>query len=120
MQVIEAQCSWSWRLTITSISTRSGRRPAVRSARSYAYTTRVQHGAGRPPPRPGCPHIEGGPARLTEARVPTRRRETKADREACTPWEEVVAVGRLQRMPSRRSLATKPRLMVAGLASGSG
>src|SRR5215471_18366942 len=27
MQVIEAQCSWSWRLTITSISTRCGRCP---------------------------------------------------------------------------------------------
>jgi hypothetical protein len=37
----------------------------------------VRRGAGRPPPRQGRAHIDGGAARLTEARVSIMQRKTK-------------------------------------------
>jgi hypothetical protein len=46
MQVIEAQCSWSWRLTITFISSRSGRWSTVSAMRVAAQIIPFGRGTG--------------------------------------------------------------------------
>ncbi len=52
MQVIEAQSFWSWRLTITCISTRVGCQPTVQAAHRSppsAAVDEIQQEVGLPP-----------------------------------------------------------------------
>jgi len=65
-------------------SGRSWRRSAAGSARRCAWTTRFSTASDGHLRDQVAAQIEGGAARLTEARVSIMRRETKAGQEACT------------------------------------
>jgi hypothetical protein len=71
MEVIEAQCAWSWRLTIASISSMTGRssadcgmKPEVRVVWSMMLLILGQSMSSR-----GLCRADGGPHRAQAARV---------------------------------------------------
>jgi hypothetical protein len=60
-----------WRNSLTSAD------PGVGQPTGLRVVHPVRHGAGRPPPQQGRAHIDGGAARLTEARVSIMQCKTK-------------------------------------------
>src|SRR6266568_1969387 len=67
MQVIEAQCYWSWRLTITSISSRSGRYGGIGSG--AAFCLGLDAGEGGADRRLPCGGDPSGPPLACDCEV---------------------------------------------------
>ena len=87
----------------------------------------VRHGAGRPPPRQGRAHIDGGAARLAEARVSIMERKTKrrldafaAERRRTAPIRPDHGVRELVSSGQRRAQQPSPEPLLLQCDSGEG